>query len=95
MKTKLLYFSSTWCTPCQYIKKFINEVSEETGIEIEHVDVDKDMSSKVQAAFNSAIIKSVPTFVLVEETRTKYEIINIHRGIITKQNLIKFVKNVK
>jgi thioredoxin 1 len=57
---KILYFTAAWCGPCKAMAPIITEVLGE-GLMITKVDVDSNPGLATQ--YN---IKSIPTFVLVE-----------------------------
>ena len=48
MKT-VLYFSTTWCGPCKMFKPVVQQVSQETGIQVTYIDADQDqeMAKKI------------------------------------------------
>ena len=62
----LLYFTASWCGPCQKIKPFLEELSialKEKGkynIEFYKIDIDKN-----EDFCNKCDIKSVPTFFIM------------------------------
>jgi thiol-disulfide isomerase/thioredoxin len=62
----LLYFTASWCGPCQKIKPFLDELSDklkekgEYSIEFYKIDIDKN-----EDFCNKCNIKSVPTFFIM------------------------------
>ena len=62
----LLYFTASWCGPCQKIKPFLEELSDklkekgEYNIEFYKIDIDKN-----EDFCNKCDIKSVPTFFIM------------------------------
>ena len=62
----LLYFTASWCGPCQKIKPFLEELSDklkekgEYSIEFYKIDIDKN-----EDFCNKCDIKSVPTFFIM------------------------------
>jgi thioredoxin 1 len=76
---KILYFSAVWCGPCNMMSNIINELSSE--INIEKIDVDKFTDLTRQYG-----IKSIPTFVLIEDEIEKGRII----GAQSKKSLENF-----
>jgi len=62
----LLYFTASWCGPCQKIKPFLEELSDklkekgEYSIEFYKIDIDKN-----EDFCNKCNIKSVPTFFIM------------------------------
>jgi thioredoxin 1 len=59
MTKKILYFSATWCKPCQMMKANLSKVEIDTPIE--HIDIDQDTETPMKFA-----VRSVPTLVLLE-----------------------------
>ena len=59
---KILKFQAEWCGPCHAIRPAINQISAETGIEVEEIDIDvnNEVSDKYAVA-------SIPTIVLLED----------------------------
>lgn len=74
---KILYFTAAWCGPCKAMAPVISEALGE-GLLITKVDVDSNPDLTLQ--YN---IKSVPTFVVVENER---EIRRV-TGVQSKQSL--------
>lgn len=60
---KVLYFTSTWCVPCQSIKPIFNEL-EHTYKDIEFCVIDVDSNKALVEHFD---ISSLPTFVFLYE----------------------------
>jgi thiol-disulfide isomerase/thioredoxin len=56
---KLLYFSSSWCSPCKAFKPVMQRISQ--TIPVEFIDVDSNPDASIK--YN---IKSIPTVVLTE-----------------------------
>ena len=62
----LLYFTASWCGPCQKIKPFLEKLSDklkengEYNIEFYKIDIDKN-----EDFCNKCNIKSVPTFFIM------------------------------
>ena len=62
----LLYFTASWCGPCQQIKPFLKELSEslkksgEYNIEFYMIDIDKN-----EEFCDKCNIRSVPTFFIM------------------------------
>ena len=62
----LLYFTASWCGPCQKIKPFLKELSEslkksgEYNIEFYMIDIDKN-----EEFSDKCNIRSVPTFFIM------------------------------
>jgi len=61
----LMYFTATWCGPCQKIKPLIQALSDgldDTKIEIYMVDLDEN-----ETLVDKLKVKSVPTFYLFRD----------------------------
>ena len=39
---RVLYFSTAWCGPCKMFKPVVEQVSQETGIQVTYIDADQD-----------------------------------------------------
>ena len=59
---KLIKFEADWCGPCHVIRPAINEIVEETGLELEVVDIDDNPDLA-----ESYAVQSIPTILLVED----------------------------
>jgi thioredoxin 1 len=59
---EILYFSATWCVPCRQMKPILEQVEAETGIKITKIDIEEGFASSQKYG-----VRSVPTFVLLEE----------------------------
>jgi thioredoxin 1 len=57
---KILYFTATWCGPCKMMAPTISELVAE-GCYITKIDVDSNPGLAAQYG-----VKSIPTFILVE-----------------------------
>lgn len=56
---QLLYFSASWCGPCQTFKPIVDQISNEISVTKIDVDSQSDMAQKYR-------VRSVPTLILVE-----------------------------
>ena len=101
----LLYFTASWCGPCQQIKPFLKELSEslktsgEYNIEFYMIDIDKN-----EEFCNKCNIRSVPTFFIMngkellgslsgaDKTKLSEMIVNVFNEY-NKKLKIKEVKN--
>lgn len=77
---KLLYFTASWCNPCQRTKPFAEELIKE-GYDIEFIDSDENTDLVKQHD-----IKSIPTYILFESGSA----IGRTNGAKTKQELADF-----
>ena len=85
----LLYFTATWCGPCQKIKPMIQKIAEGMENKIKVFMIDIDENEELAEKFK---IRSVPTFILLRENKKLGEcsganIINVHK--LLKENLIQ------
>jgi thioredoxin 1 len=82
---KVMYFTATWCAPCKALKPIAQQVSAETGVPIDFIDVDQ---SRAQAT--SMQVSSVPTLIGVDSLGTiKFR----HTGMTSKQQLKNLFTN--
>tara|TARA_R110000868_G_scaffold424_2_gene3384 strand:+ start:138 stop:389 length:252 start_codon:yes stop_codon:yes gene_type:complete len=75
---KVLYFTSQTCAPCKTLKPIAQEVSLETGVPIEFIDVAQNMPLA-----QSYRVTSVPTLIAVSNGQVKWR----HTGLASKQSL--------
>lgn len=82
---QILKFGATFCGPCRVIKPIVEEISNETGIEVIHYDADEHES--IFAQYN---IRAVPTLVFLKNG------VEVERktGLLTKDILKKIVDNL-
>ena len=86
--TNLFYFTAKWCSPCTKVRPIVENLIND-GYPFTIVDIDTEIE-----LVKSFEIKSVPTFILLED---KVEIKRI-TGAQTKEQLLEFVnyeKNTK
>ena len=78
----VLYFTADWCNPCQRTRPITDELKREGLVDFLYVDVDTEIELMQQFG-----IKSVPTFVLIEEG------LEVKRmtGAQTRQEFLDFV----
>jgi thiol-disulfide isomerase/thioredoxin len=78
----VLYFTADWCNPCQVTRPIAEELRKDGLIDFIFVDVDSEIELLQQFG-----IKSVPTFVLIEEG------LEVKRmtGAKTRQEMLDFV----
>ena len=55
----VLYFSADWCGPCKMFKPIVEQVSRETGVSINYINVDYDASFTQRYS-----VTSVPTIII-------------------------------
>ncbi len=77
---KLVIFSAHWCSPCQQLKKTIQNI--ELGVPVEMVDIDADPTSTVE--YN---IRGVPTVLLMSEN----QVMKRRSGYMNAEQLKQFV----
>ena len=76
---KILKFETDWCGPCHAIRPTVEKVSEETGIEVEVIDMDKNPDLA-----ESYGVQSIPTLILVEGAK----VIARHSGSAPKSAIL-------
>lgn len=82
MKT-VYYFTAEWCQPCKRTKPIVEELNrEQTKVGFQIIDVDDNL--ELVKSFN---IRSVPTFILIENEQEIDRII----GGQNKESLEKFI----
>lgn len=87
MKT-VFYFTADWCNPCKKVKPIVEEMKRE-GSNFQMIDVDYE-----QELVKQFEIKSVPTFILLEDGKEINRII----GAKTREeleNFINYKKNIE
>jgi thioredoxin 1 len=76
---KVIYFTAEWCGPCKALKPIALQVSQETAVPIDFVDVDRNKDKAVAMQ-----VSSVPTLIGVDSIGTiKFR----HTGMASKQAL--------
>jgi thioredoxin 1 len=78
----VFYFTADWCNPCKTVKPIVEEINKDSIIKFKIIDVD----SEIDLA-KSFEIKSVPTFILIEDGN----VINRISGAQTKEKLLGFI----
>jgi thioredoxin 1 len=58
---QLIFFSAQWCAACQTMKPTVEQISKQTGVPVNKIDTDYDVSYTSEYS-----IKSVPTLILLE-----------------------------
>ena len=84
----LLYFTATWCGPCQRVKPIIKEISkgvEDSKLKVCMIDIDEN--SELVEKYD---IKSVPTMILLLNNEQK----GICNGT-NKEKLLELFKKVE
>lgn len=82
----VLYFTATWCGPCKVFKPVVEQVSAETGVSINYVDVDqqRDLASQYS-------ISSVPTIIVENNGSVVYR----NSGVMSKPQLTQVLSQFK
>ena len=82
MKT-IYYFTADWCQPCKKVKPIVSEINRErSDVKFQTIDVDDNKDLVLNFS-----IKSVPTFVLLEDGKETRRI----TGGKTKDQLEDFI----
>lgn len=58
----VLYFTADWCNPCKRTKPIAEELNREGIVKVQFIDV--DLAGDLVTSYG---IKSVPTFILIED----------------------------
>lgn len=83
----VLYFSADWCGPCKMFKPIVQQVSQETGVDINYVNVDYDASLSQRYD-----IKSIPTIVILDAGgKVQWR----HTGVLQKDQLKSALQTFK
>ena len=82
-KNALLYFSASWCRPCQRMKPIIEDLKSE-GHNIQKVDVEEET---LMAQYFE--VTSIPTFVLIIEGKEEERIVGAAHEDKLKSLLVK------
>lgn len=79
---KILYFSAKWCGPCKIVATHIEETKEKLKnyVNIQKVDIEEEQ--KLSEEYN---IKSIPTFVFVQDGEIK----STSTGVLTQKQMIE------
>ena len=76
---KILYFTGTWCQPCQILGPIMESLSGQINYEKIDVDNNQDLSIKYG-------VRNVPTLVLLENG----EVVGKLSGLQQKQQILNF-----
>lgn len=68
---KLLYFTATWCTPCQTLGPIMQQVSQVRSVT--KIDIDQDRTTTTQYQ-----VRSVPTVISIENDKEVGRLVGIH-----------------
>lgn len=83
----VLYFSADWCGPCKMFKPIVQQVSQETGVDINYVNVDYDASLSQRYD-----IKSIPTIVILDAAgNVQWR----HTGVLQREQLKSALQTFK
>ncbi len=86
MELKILDFMSTWCQPCRTMSPILDEVEQETGVEIRKVDVDDN--EEMVIAYG---IRNIPTLIFIKDG----VVVDKISGTISKEALINKINELK
>ena len=78
----ILYFTAEWCNPCKRVRPIAEELDRDNVIKFQFIDADDN--SDLCRKFD---IKSVPTFILVEDGKEVKRI----NGAKTREQLEEFI----
>ena len=80
MVVKLLDFYADWCGPCKTQDPILEEFVEETGIELEKIDIDDN-----QTRAGEYDVRSIPTLIMIDENG---EEVDRFIGVTQKDTLV-------
>lgn len=83
---RVLYFSTANCGPCKMFKPVVQQVSQETGIQITYIDANLD-----QASAQKYNVNSVPTIVIVDPAGG---ILYRNAGVMPKGQLSQLLRTI-
>jgi len=82
----VLYFTAAWCGPCKMFKPVVEQVSAETGVGINYIDVDQQRDLASQYG-----ISSVPTIIVENNGSVVYR----NSGVMSKPQLTQVLSQFK
>ena len=86
MELKILDFMSTWCRPCVAMSPILDEVEQETGVEIRKVDVDDN--EEMVIAYG---IRNIPTLIFIKDG----VVVDKISGTVSKETLLNKINEHK
>jgi thioredoxin-like negative regulator of GroEL len=89
-KAVVMLFSANWCSDCQFIDTFIDEIIENNQEEFNFYKVDADAHKDVCEKAN---VMGIPSFVAYNSGRTLVEFIGNDRK--TKEQIEEFLESAK
>jgi thioredoxin 1 len=82
----VLYFTAAWCGPCKMFKPVVQQVSAETGVRIDYIDVDQQQDMAQRYGINS-----VPTIIVENNGNVVYR----SSGVMSKPQLTQVLSQFK
>lgn len=82
----VLYFTAAWCGPCKMFKPVVEQVSAETGVSINYIDVDQQQELAQKYGINS-----VPTILVENNGNVVYR----SSGVMSKPQLTQVLSQFK
>ncbi len=86
---KVLYFTASWCPPCRMIAPIFDKFSKEfTNVKFAKIDIDENSDSAANYG-----IRSVPTFIFVENQKIKTQVYKLISMILCRHqcsNILQF-----
>ncbi len=89
-KATVLFFSADWCSDCNFIDTFMDEIVEKNKDDFDFFKVNPDSQKEVCELAN---VMGIPSFIAYKEGKTLAEMIgNSGR---TKEEIERFLENAK
>lgn len=83
----VIYLSADWCGPCKMFKPVVQQVSQESGVPIQYVNVDYDTSFTEK--YN---IKSIPTIIILDGSG---QVLFQNSGVMSRDQLLSTLTKFK
>ena len=80
---RIIKFYAEWCEPCKALTKVIERNAEKLPVEVQEIDIDKDMESAKAMG-----VRGVPTMVILDDNETE---IRRHVGMMNDMQLEHFL----
>ena len=90
-KIKIIKFSSSWCKPCEQLKKVFEEIlpAYDTDVEFEDIDIEENTEAATEY-----MIMALPTVVIKVGAKTVERFVGLKSGSEIKAMIDGYVKKV-